>query len=38
VLLSVVLALQDGTWKKEDKMSESLRDSDEDTSYGYIVP
>ena len=37
VLLSVVLALQDGTWK-EEKMSESLRDNDEDTSYGYIVP
>ena len=29
---------QDGKWKKEEKMSESLRHNDEDTPYGYIVP
>ena len=29
---------QDGNWSKEEKMSESLRDNDEATPYGYTVP
>jgi len=29
---------QDGDWSKEEKMSESLRDNDEGTPYGYRVP
>ena len=30
--------LQDGNWSKEEKMSASLHDTDEDHPYGYIVP
>ena len=29
---------QDGEWKKEEKMSASLRGSSEENSYGYMVP
>ena len=29
---------QDGSWSKEEKMSEPLRDNDEAAPYGYTVP
>ena len=37
-VLSEPLTLQDGGWKKESKMSASLRDNDEDSPYGYFLP
>jgi hypothetical protein len=33
-----MLSPQDFNWSKEEKMSESLRNNDEDTPYGYVVP
>ena len=37
VLLSEALSLQDDSWKKEGKLSASLRNNDEDSPYGFFL-
>jgi len=37
-LIDIYLQQEDGGWKKESKMSASLRDNAEESPYGYFLP